>query len=77
MRGHCVTCAFFTGIKNIVGYCGVLGVAIEADIAILDTVDTLKTVKDSDEQTIYEPVIVQAFFGCPLYEDGNAKLQLQ
>jgi len=77
MKGYCISCAYFRGIKNIVGYCDVLGVAIEKDIAIIDTIDTLKTVITSDEQKIYETIVVNAFFGCPLYEDKNAKLQLQ
>lgn len=77
MKGYCISCSYFKGIKNIVGYCSVLGIMIEKDMAILDTIDTLSIIKDSEEETIYSPIIVQAFFGCPLYEDGNGKLQLQ
>jgi hypothetical protein len=77
MKDYCISCVYFKGIKNIVGYCSVLGVAIEKDIAIIDTIDTLKTVITSEEQKIYENIVVQSYFGCPLFEDKNAKLQLQ
>lgn len=77
MKGHCVSCVFFQGIKNIIGYCNVLGIMMEDDVVILDTIDTLKLIKNSENEKLFEPVIVQAYFGCPLYEDKNAKLQLQ
>lgn len=77
MKGYCISCVYFQGIKNVVGYCSALGVIIEKDVAILDTIDTIRLVGDPEEQKIYENVVVQAYFACPLYEDKNAKLQLQ
>ena len=72
LKGHCYSCAFFTQIKQVVGYCIALGVMIEksdSNVAILDTIDTLRAMKVSEEQEIISPLIVQAFFSCPLYDD--------
>jgi hypothetical protein len=77
MKGHCISCAFFNHIEDTVGYCGVLGIMTEGGVGVIDTVDTLKIIKNSEDQTIYEPSIVQSFFGCTLYEDKNAKLRFQ
>ena len=45
---------------------------IEKDVAILDTIDTLRLVQNPEEHVILSPLIVQAFFSCPLYDDEQA-----
>jgi len=77
MKGYCISCAYFREIKRAIGYCNVLGVVIEKDVAILDTKDTLTIVTNIEDEKIYAPIIVQAYFGCPLFEDKNVKLQIQ
>jgi len=76
MKGYCISCSYFRRITKVIGYCNILGVMMEDEVVILDTIDTLRIVNDVEKQKIYTPIVVQCYFGCSLFEDKNAKLQL-
>jgi hypothetical protein len=70
IKKYCMSCVYFTPITPDVGYCYMLGVAVEKEVAIIDAYSTLELIRENDEK-IYNFVIVQSLFGCVCYKQIN------
>jgi hypothetical protein len=68
MKDYCMSCVYFTPITQAVGYCSMLGVAMEKDVVIIDSLLTLYEMGKNENARLYNFVVVQSLFGCICYK---------